>query len=104
MSFETMYAIFGSFITSAGLIMVITYSVTNPWWRSHLGRMMITYAMAEVLMSALLMFTILTHISPEWFRGVWFALQTIVGMTFWFQTIMIIKLHRQARNVRRVDR
>lgn len=100
-SFEIMYAIFGSFVTSAGIVMVITYSLTNPWWKTHLGRMMITYAIAEIIMSGLLMFTVLTHISPEWFRGVWFALQTIVGMTFWFQTSVIIRLHREKRRKER---
>lgn len=95
--FEVLYLIFGSFITSAGVIMVITYSLTNPWWRSHIGRMMITYAVAEILMSVLLLITVVGHVSPEWFRGVWFGLQVIVGCTFWFQTFTIIKLHRAKR-------
>jgi hypothetical protein len=95
--FEIMYLIFGSFIISAGIVMVVTYSATNPWWRTHLGRMMITYAVAEILMSSLLMTTVVGHIAPHWFRGVWFGLQTIVGCTFWYQTFTIIRLHRQAR-------
>lgn len=102
-SFETAYLIFGSFIISAGLIMVITYSLTNPWWSAHLGRMMVTYALAEVLMSALLMAAVVGHVNPTWFRGVWFALQTVVGCTFWFQTLVIIKLHREKRRMRREE-
>lgn len=96
-SFETLYLIFGSFIISAGLIMVTTYTLTNPWWRTHLGRMMVTYAVAEILMSGLLMMTIVGHFAPHWFRAAWFTLQTIVGATFWFQTVTIIRLHRRTR-------
>lgn len=95
--FEIMYLVFGSFVTSAGVIMITTYSLTNPWWRGHLGRMMVTYAAAEVLMSVLLLVTVVGHVTPEWFRAVWFGLQTIVGCTFWFQTVTIIRLHRRRR-------
>jgi hypothetical protein len=93
--FEVMYLVFGTFITSAGVVMVLTYTLTNPWWKTHIGRMMITYAVAEILMSALLMATVVWHVSPEWFRGVWFVLQTVVGCTFWFQTYVIVRLHQQ---------
>jgi hypothetical protein len=95
--FELAYLIFGSFLISAGVIMVTTYTITNPWWRSHLGRMMIVYAMAEILMSTLLMVSIVGHVAPHWFRGVWFVLQTTVGCTFWYQTFTIIKLHLRTR-------
>lgn len=93
--FEIMYLIFGTFVTSAGVIMITTYSVAYPWWKDHLGRMMITYALAEILMSALLVMAVVWHFSPHWFRGVWFGLQTVVGSTFWFQTYMILKLRQQ---------
>jgi hypothetical protein len=96
-AFEWMYLGFGSFITLSGITMVVTYSVTNPWWRSHLGRMMITYAVAEILMSTLLMVSVVAHFSPLWFRGVWFALQVTVGVTFCFQTSTILRLHRAKR-------
>lgn len=95
--FEVLYLIFGSYISSAGIIMVLSYSLTNPWWRSHVGRMLVTYAAAEVLMSVLLLVTVVGHVTPEWFRAVWFTLQVVVGSTFWFQTAMIIRLHRQRR-------
>lgn len=94
MSFETLYLIFGLYITCAGLLMIITYSLTNPWWKSHLGRMMITYAVAEVLMSLLLLIAVVWHVSPYWFRAVWFTLQAVVGSTFVFQTVVLITLHR----------
>lgn len=95
MSFETLYLIFGSFVITAGLIMVTVYSLTNPWWKTHLGRMLIAYAAAEILMSVLLMTTVVWHFSPHWFRGLWFALQTVVGCTFWFQTLTIVRLRKQ---------
>lgn len=94
-SFEILYLIFGTFVISAGVIMIAVYSLTNPWWRTHLGRMMITYAAAEILMSALLVSTVVWHFSPYWFRAVWFVLQVVVGCTFWFQTITIIRLRRR---------
>lgn len=94
-AFKIEYAIFGSFVIVSGLVMIITYSLTNPWWKSHLGRMMIAYATAEILMSSLLMITIEFQISPTWFRGVWFALQSIVGLCLSYQTYEIIRLHRR---------
>ena len=95
--FEVMYLCFGTFVTSAGVIMIVSYSLTNPWWRNHIGRMLVMYAMAEVVMSLILLLTVVAHVSPQWFRGVWFVLQTIVGCTFWFQTWTIYRLYRQRR-------
>lgn len=92
--FEIMYLIFGTFVVSAGVVMITTYSLTNPWWKTHIGRMMITYAAAEILMSVLLLATVVWHVSPHWFRGVWFGLQTVVGCTFWFQTFTIVRLRQ----------
>lgn len=96
-TFEWLYLGFGSFLTLAGVTMIVTYSLTNPWWRTHIGRMMITYAAAEVIMSTLLLSAVVWHFNPEWFRAAWFALQLVVGSTFVFQTVMIIKLHRRRR-------
>lgn len=95
--FEELYLGFGSFVITAGLVMIIVYTLTNPWWTDLLGRMMITYASAEVIMSSLLMMSIVFHFSPYWFRFAWFALQTLLGCTFWFQTYVIIRLHQRRR-------
>lgn len=103
-TFEVLYLIFGSYITTAGTAMVIIYTLTNPWWKTHIGRMMITYAVAEILMSVILMITVIGHVSPEWFRAVWFALQVVVGTTFWFQAVTIIRLHRERRRTEKTDR
>lgn len=95
--FEILYLVFGTFVTAAGIIMIGTYSASYPWWREHIGRMMITYAAAEVFMSLILLVTVVGHVSPLWFRAVWFGLQTIVGATFCFQTAMIVRLRRRRR-------
>lgn len=95
--FEILYLVFGSFVTLAGVVMIAVYSASYPWWRDHLGRMMITYAAAEVCMSAILLVTVVGHVSPFWFRAVWFGLQIIVGCTFCFQTATILRLRRQRR-------
>lgn len=100
-AFEIEYSIFGGFVILSGLVMVVIYSLTNPWWRTHVGRMMITYALAEVAMSSLLMFTVVFHWAPHWFRAIWFGLQTVVGCTFWFQTLVIIKLHLEQAQLKR---
>lgn len=96
-AFQVEYSIFGSFVILSGLVMIIAYSLTNPWWRSHLGRMMITYAVAEIFMSTLLMITIDFQVAPVWFRGVWFALQSAVGFCLCYQTYTIISIHRALR-------
>jgi hypothetical protein len=96
-TFEWLYLAFGSFVVSAGLVMVTVYSFTQPWWKAHLGRMVIVYAAAEILMSLLLLTTVVFHFSPHWFRVLWFVLQVTVGCTFWFQTAVLLKLHRARR-------
>lgn len=101
--FEWMYLIFGGYLVLAGLSMVIAYSLTNPWWRTQLGRMMVTYAMAEVLMSTLLTSTVVWHFNPIWFRTVWFFLIGIVGLTLTYQTYTIVKLNRQRRTRERTQ-
>ena len=98
--FQILYLVFGLFIITAGLTMIITYTMTNPWWRNLLGRMMITYAAAEVLMSLILLLAIVIQLSPSWFRWAWFTLQVIVGCTFWFQTVTIVQLHLRRRRER----
>lgn len=98
------YLVFGSFVILSGLAMVISYSLTSPWWRSHLGRMMITYALAEIGMSTLLMVTVEFSVSPAWFRTVWFVLQTMVGTALTYQTYVIFKVAREVRQQRREDR
>lgn len=95
--FQIMYACFGGFLTLSGIIMVITYSLTNPWWTNQLGRMMIAYAVAEILMSVLILTTVLFQFAPYWFRFAWFGLQTVIGSTFCYQTSVIIRLHRSKR-------
>lgn len=100
--FQLHYLIFGSYIIAAGLIMVVTYTLTNPWWRNLVGRMMVTYAVAEIVMSTLLMVTVVGGIAPHWFRAAWYALQVIVGTTFLFQTWMILKLHRERVKLERI--
>jgi hypothetical protein len=89
-----MYEGFTTFVVVSGLTMIITYSLSYPWWRSGLGRMMITYASAEIAMSAILCSSIVFRYGPEWFRGLWFGLQAIVGLTFCAQTTAIIRLRR----------
>jgi hypothetical protein len=96
-AFQIEYAIFGGFVILAGLVMIIAYSLTNPWWTTHLGRMMVTYATAEICMSTLLMITVEFQINPVWFRGVWFGLQSAVGLCLCYQTWTIIRLHQKTR-------
>lgn len=84
----------------AGLTMITTYTATNPWWRTHIGRMMVIYASAEIGMSMILMLAVADHVGPRWFGPVWlpwFALQVIVGGCFVYQTIVIIRLYRLRR-------
>jgi hypothetical protein len=96
--FEILYLCFGTFVTASGVAMISVYSATYAWWRNHVGRMMVTYAGAEVLMSLLLLLTVVGHVSPLWFRAVWFGLQAAVGGAFCFQTVLLVRLHRQRRD------
>lgn len=75
--------------------MMIVYSVTAPWWKSHTGRMLVTYAVAETGMSAIFAAAIVFQINPFWFRAVWVGLQITVGIVLWYQTTMIVILHRR---------
>lgn len=102
-SFQWEYLIFGSYVILSGVAMIVSYSLTNPWWRSHLGRMMITYALAEIGMSTILMITVELRVNPVWFRTVWFVLQTMVGTALTYQTYVIFKVAREVRQQRREE-
>ena len=94
-NFLVMYEAFTAFLVVSGLTMIITYSLTYPWWRSWLGRLVIIYASAEIAMSAILCSSIVFRYGPEYFRGLWFALQTVIGLTFCAQTATIVRLRRE---------
>ena len=93
-AFRIFYLIFGSAICITGTMMILTYSRSFPWWKDPIGRMMIVYAGAEVLMSALLTITVVTQISPHWFRLAWFILQVVLSGCFVYQTLTIKQLKR----------
>lgn len=95
--FITLYLCFTGFLVASGLVMIVTYSLNYPWWRSWLGRIVIIYASAEIGMSAILCLAVVWQTNPVWFRGVWFALQSIVGITFCAQTAVIVRLRRGRR-------
>lgn len=92
--FVWMYLGFSGFQMIAGTVMIVTYSVSFPWWRDPLGRMMVTYATADLLMALLLCVTVVWHLHPVWFRAVWFALQVMMGAAFCFQTRTILQIRR----------
>lgn len=103
---EITYAISGTFVCLAGLVMMTTYTLTNPWWRNHTGRMLITYAAAETGMSAIFAVLVIFRIDPVWFRWIWVSLQASVGVVLCYQTAMILRIHRRARRLsgtRRTD-
>ncbi len=93
--FRVIYLVFGSTICVTGTFMILTYTRAFPWWRDPVGRMMIVYAGAEVLMSALLTITVVTQSGPHWFRAVWFILQGVLSACFVYQTLTIRKLKRE---------
>lgn len=95
--FNLMYLCFTGYLVASGLTMIATYSFSYPWWRYGLGRIVIIYASAEIAMSAILCLAVVWHISPVWFRGVWFGLQAVVGTTFCVQTAEIVRLRRRRR-------
>lgn len=95
--FDLMYLSFTGFLVTSGLVMILTYSLNYPWWKSWLGRIVIIYASAEIAMSVILCLAVVFRIGPFWFRGVWFALQAIVGSTFCAQTAVIVRLRRGRR-------
>jgi len=95
--FITLYLCFTGYLVTSGLTMIVTYTVSYPWWKEWLGRLVIIYASAEIGMSAILCQAVVFHSNPSWFRGVWFALQTLVGSTFVAQTAIIVRLRRGRR-------
>lgn len=94
-AFRIAYLVFGTSICVSGLTMIVTYSRAFPWWRDPIGRMMVVYAGAEVIMSALLTITVVTRSGPHWFRTIWFLLQVVLTFCFIYQTRTILKLKRE---------
>lgn len=95
--FVTMYLCFTGFLIVSGLIMIVTYSLSYPWWRDWLGRLVIIYASAEIAMSAMLCSAVVFRVNPTWFRAAWFALQLVIGLVFCAQTAAIVRLRRGRR-------
>ena len=93
-STEIVYLASGGFTATAGSVMLIVYSLSTSWWRSHTGRMLVSYAVAETGMSAIFAAAVALHINPLWFRVVWVGLQVTVGLVLWYQTAMIVVLNR----------
>ncbi|QDN64457.1 hypothetical protein [Streptomyces sp. S1D4-14] len=96
-SFITLYLCFTGYLVTSGLTMIVAYSLSYPWWRSGLGRVVVLYASAEILMSVILCLAVVWHINPAWFRALWFGLQAVVGTTFCVQTAVIVRLRRGRR-------
>lgn len=94
---EMLYLVGGIFTSLAALAMILVYSLTSPWWTNHIGRMLITYAVAEAGMSLIFALAVGLHINPLVFRYLWVGLQAVVGCTLWVQTAMIIQLRRNKR-------
>jgi hypothetical protein len=94
-SFQVEYMIFGGVLILSGLLMIVTYTVSYPWWRDLLGRMMVTYAVAEITMATLLAVTVVWETGPTWFRPAWFTLQCMIAGCFLYQTWTIRKLKRE---------
>lgn len=101
--FRIVYLCFGSFVCLAGLSMILIYSLSYPWWRDTVGRMMVTYASAEILMSLILLLAVVAHMSPHWFRNLWLLLQAIVGACFVYQSWTILRLRRNRVSLRKED-
>lgn len=95
--FVVLYLCFTGFLITAGLTMIVTYSLSYPWWKDWLGRLVIIYASAEIAMSAILGSAVVFRINPTWFRAAWFALQLIIGLVFCAQTAAIVRLRRGRR-------
>lgn len=100
-TFQVEYAWFGGSVIVSGLLMITMYSLSYPWWRDLVGRMMVTYASAEITMSTLLMVTVVFQTGPTWFRPAWFILQSIVAWCFLFQTYTILRLRRRREQEKR---
>lgn len=101
--FILMYLCLTSFLIVSGLTMIMTYSLSYPWWRNWLGRLVIIYASAEIAMSAILCSAVVFRINPTWFRAAWFALQIIIGLVFCSQTAAIVRLRRGRRRRERKE-
>lgn len=93
--FVLLYLCFTGFLITSGLVMIVAYSLSYPWWRSWLGRLVIIYASAEIGMSAILCSAVVWHINPVWFRDLWLGLQAVVGLTFCAQTAIVVRLRRR---------
>lgn len=94
---ELMYLFSGIFTSLAAFLMIVIYTLTNPWWTNHVGRMLITYAVAEMGMSLIFALAIGFHINPVVFRYLWVSLQFTVGCVLWVQTWMIFVLWQRKR-------
>lgn len=93
--FQVEYLVFGGALVLSGLLMIFTYSVSYPWWKDLVGRMMVAYAASEILMASMLAVTVVWQTGPGWFRPAWFTLQSLIAVCFLYQTRTIRRLKRE---------
>jgi hypothetical protein len=102
-SFEIEYICFTAWVVLTAVGMVITYTVSYPWWRSLLGRLVVAYALADSAMATLLCVAVVTRTGPSWFRWAWFGLQAVLGTTFLVQALAIGRLREERRAKERAE-
>jgi hypothetical protein len=65
-----------------------------PWWKSHIGRMMVTKAAAIAGLMLIVIVLYLSDIDLEWvrsFRGIFAA---VVGVMMFYQAVIVYRLQR----------
>lgn len=85
-----------AFTTVAGLVLVAVYGVVAPWWRSHVGLMMMVYAVTITALSTIALLATGFGVDPGVLRVVRAALILAVGLVMVSQTVIILR--RQLTN------
>jgi hypothetical protein len=93
---------YGSLVCMTGCLLFLgVYSVMPfatgraPWWRSRIGRMMVTKALA---ITGLMLITIVMYLADpdvEWVRSIRGVFAAVVGVMMMYQSRLVYHLQRE---------
>lgn len=92
---------YGSVVCLTGCVLfVAVYTIMGwvtgriPWWRSRIGRMMVTKAIALSGLMAIVIAFYLFSIDAEWIRTIRGIFASLVGVMMFYQSWLVYRLQR----------
>lgn len=70
------------------------------WWHDHVGKMLVTKALAMAGLMALVLVYYAFHLDAEWIRGIRGVFASVIGVMMIYQTHLVYRLQRLSKEER----